>query len=47
MKAVEALDALIEQYDKLLDMCYEALSADVPQEKRDQLRKAIEATKQS
>jgi hypothetical protein len=46
MKAVEALDAIIEQYNKLLDMCYKALAASTPQEDRDRLRKAIEATKQ-
>lgn len=46
MKAVEALDSIIESYNKLLKMCYDALAADVPQEDRDKLRKAIEATKQ-
>jgi hypothetical protein len=46
MKAVDALDAIIAQYNKLLNMCYKALAASTPQEERDNLRKAIEATKQ-
>lgn len=46
MKAVEALDAIIESYEKLLKMCYDALAAHVSQAERDKLRKAIEATKQ-
>jgi hypothetical protein len=46
MKAVEALDSIIQSYEKLLKMCYDALAADVSQEERDKLRKSIEAADQ-
>jgi hypothetical protein len=46
MKAVEMLDSIIESYEKLLKMCYDALAAGTSQDERDKLRKAIEATKQ-
>ena len=46
MTAVETLDSIINSYEKLLKMCYDALAADTTQEERDRLRKAIEATKQ-
>lgn len=45
-EAVNALNSLTESYNKLLGMCYQALSADTPQEERDRLRKSMEFTKQ-
>jgi hypothetical protein len=41
MEAKDQLDSLIETYNNLFRMCYDALAADAPQEKRDSLREAI------
>lgn len=41
MDAKDQLDSLIETYNNLFRMCYEALAADAPQDKRDAIRNAI------
>ena len=41
MDAKDQLDSLIETYNNLFRMCYEALAADAPQDKRDALRESI------
>jgi hypothetical protein len=41
MDAKDQLDSLIETYNNLFQMCYDALAADAPQEQRDSIRKAI------
>lgn len=41
MDAKDQLENLIETYNGIFRMCYEALAADASQEQRDALRKSI------
>jgi hypothetical protein len=41
MDAKDQLNSLIETYNNLFQMCYDALAADASQEQRDSLREAI------
>ena len=42
MDAKDQLENLIETYNGIFRMCYDALAADATQEQRDALREAIE-----
>ena len=41
MDAKDQLESLIETYNGIFRMCYDALAADASQEQRDALRKSI------
>lgn len=41
MSAKDQLDTLIETYNGVFRMCYDALAADASQEQRDAIRKSI------
>lgn len=41
MDTKDQLDSLIETYNNLFRMCYDALAADAPQAQRDALRESI------
>jgi hypothetical protein len=41
MDARDQLETLIESYNNIFRMCYDALAADASQEQRDALRKSI------
>ncbi len=42
MDANEKLNKLLDSYNNIFKMCYDALAADAPQEQRDALRQSIE-----
>lgn len=41
MNAKDRLDSLIDSYNNIFRMCYDALAADAPQEQRDALRESL------
>jgi hypothetical protein len=41
MDAKDQLESLIETYNGIFRMCYDALAADAPQSQRDGLRKSL------
>lgn len=43
MDAIEQLDNLLESYQNILKLCYDALNAGASQQERDALRKSIES----
>jgi hypothetical protein len=43
MDAMERLNSLLDSYQDILKLCYDALDADATQEERESLRKAIES----
>ena len=43
MDAIEQLDSLLDSYQNILKLCYDALDAGASQEERDALRKSIES----
>lgn len=43
MDAIEQLDNLLESYQNILKLCYDALDAGASQQERDALRKSIES----
>lgn len=43
MDATDQLNKLLDAYQNILKMCYDALDAGAPQEQRDALRKSIES----
>jgi hypothetical protein len=43
MDAMEQLYSLLDSYQKILKLCYDALDAGASQQERDALRKSIEA----
>lgn len=42
MDAIEQLNSLLDSYQNILKLCYDALDAGAPQEQRDALRRSIE-----
>ena len=43
MDAIEQLDSLLDSYQNILKLCYDALDAGASQQERDALRKSIES----
>lgn len=43
MEAIDRLNSLLDSYQNILKLCYDALDAGAPQEQRDALRKSIES----
>ena len=42
MDAIDQLNSLLDSYQNILKLCYDALDAGATQEERDALRKSIE-----
>lgn len=43
MEAIDQLNSLLDSYQNVLKLCYDALDAGASQEERDALRKSIES----
>lgn len=43
MDAIDQLNTLLDSYQSILKLCYDALDAGATQEERDALRKSIES----
>lgn len=43
MDAIDQLESLLDSYQNILKLCYDALDASASQEQRDALRKSIES----
>jgi hypothetical protein len=43
MDAIDQLNSLLDSYQNVIKLCYEALDAGATQEQRDALRKSIES----